>query len=210
MSAAVSAADKAAPSILILGDSLSAGYGMSLEQSWVALLEQRLARYTEEAGYRYEVVNASVSGDTTRGALERLDGILERHQPVVAIIELGANDGLRGIPAAEMQRNLAAIIEKLQHVGSRVVLVPMKMPPNYGSSFTSKFEAVYDTLANKYDLVLSQFILHDVAEHPDLMQDDGIHPTAAAQQKMLDNIWPVLEPILPSQNHPDEEQSQSL
>lgn len=210
MSAAVSAADKAAPSILILGDSLSAGYGMSLEQSWVALLEQRLARYTEEAGYRYEVVNASVSGDTTRGALERLDGILERQQPVVAIIELGANDGLRGIPAAEMQRNLAAIIEKLQHAGSRVVLVPMKMPPNYGSSFTSKFEAVYDTLANKYDLVLSQFILHDVAEHPDLMQDDGVHPTAAAQQKMLDNIWPVLEPILPSQNHTDEEQSQSL
>lgn len=205
-----SAADKASPSILILGDSLSAGYGMPLEQSWVALLEQRLVRHTEEAGYRYEVVNASISGETTRGALARIDSILERQQPAVAIIELGANDGLRGIPSEEMQRNLAGIIEKLQRAGSRIVLVPMKMPPNYGSSFTTRFEAVYDTLANKYDLVLSQFILHDIAEHPELMQDDGIHPTAAAQAKMLDNIWPVLEPILPSQTHADEEQSQSL
>lgn len=170
---------------------------MAIEQSWVTLLERRLGRHKDELGYRYNVVNASISGETTRGARTRLDDILQRVQPTVAIIELGANDGLRGIPSAEMKSNLAAIIEKLQGIGTRVVLVPMKMPPNYGSTFTKKFEGVYEELANEYDVVLSQFILEGISERPELMQDDNIHPKAAAQQKMLDNIWPVLDPILP-------------
>lgn len=178
--------------MLILGDSLSTGYGIPVERGWVALLEQRLS----EAGYRYRLNNASVSGDTTRGALARLDAILERDTPAVAIVELGGNDGLRGIQPAEMQRNLAAIIEKLQAAGARVVLVPMQLPPNYGRAFTEKFESVYTDLAAKHDLTLSRFILAGVAEHPELMQDDGIHPTAGAQQQMLDNIWPTLESIL--------------
>ncbi len=189
----VAADDDTASSILVLGDSLSAGYGISVEQGWVALLEQRL----EASGYRYRVINASISGDTSRGARTRLDDILERHQPAVAIVVLGGNDGLRGIQPDEMQRNLAAIIERLQGAGARVVLVPMKMPPNYGPAFTEKFEHVYEKLANEHDVVLSRFILEDIASHPELMQADGVHPTAEAQSQMLDNIWPVLKPILP-------------
>jgi len=196
---AIAAAER--PSILVLGDSLSTGYGISTTQGWVALLERRL----ETSGYRYRVVNASISGDTSRGALARLDDILQREQPAVAIVELGGNDGLRGIQPAETRRNLAAIIEELQGAGTRVVLVPMKMPPNYGPAFTRKFEDIYSELANEYDVVLSRFILEDIAEHEDLMQDDGIHPTTEAQSRMLDNIWPVLEPILPVQEDQENE-----
>ncbi len=195
--AAASADASEQRTILVLGDSLSAGYGIPMDEGWVALLEQRLAQQAENAGYRYRVINASISGDTSRGARSRLDRILERHKPDVAIIELGGNDGLRGIQPDEMRRNLAVIIENLQDAGARVVLVPMKMPPNYGPAFTKKFEAVYEQLANEYDLVLSQFILHDIAEHPELMQEDGVHPTAEAQSRMLANIWPVLKQILP-------------
>lgn len=184
-------------SILVLGDSLSAGYGIPMEQDWVTLLEQRLAAYAQSSGYRYPVINASISGDTSRGARERLDKLLKRHDPAVAIVELGGNDGLRGIQPDEMRRNLAAIITKLQDDGARVVLVPMQMPPNYGPAFTKKFEQVYVDLANEYDVVLSQFILQGIADNPALMQADGIHPTAAAQPHMLDNIWPVLKPLLP-------------
>lgn len=194
----------------MLGDSLSAGYGLSLEQGWVALLEKRLARHESELGYRYNVINASISGDTTRGALARLDPILRRHEPAVAIVELGANDGLRGIPADEMKQNLAAIIGKLQDDGARVVLVPMKMPPNYGPGFTKKFEGVYEELANEYDLVLSQFLLEGVAKRSELMQDDGIHPTAEAQPIMLDNIWPVLKPILPVRQGSQKEEAEAI
>ena len=189
------------PSILVLGDSLSAGYGIPIEQGWVALLGERL----ETSGYRYRILNASISGDTSRSARARLDDILKREHPAVAIIELGGNDGLRGIQPDEMHRNLAAIIERLQGIGARVVLVPMKMPPNYGPAFTEKFEYVYTELANEYDVVLSRFLLDDIAEHADLMQDDGIHPTAGAQSQMLDNIWPVLEPILPVQANQEPE-----
>jgi len=192
---AVAAGVDTRPSLLVLGDSLSAGYGIPIEQSWVALLEQRL----ETSGHRYRVINASISGDTSRGARTRLDGILRREHPAVAIIELGGNDGLRGIQPDEMRGNLATIIEKLQGTGARVVLVPMKMPPNYGPAFTKKFENVYTELANEYDVVLSRFLLDDIAEHPELMQADGIHPTVEAQSQMLDNIWPVLQPILPVQ-----------
>lgn len=198
------------PSILVLGDSLSAGYGMSMEQSWVSLLEQRLVRHEDELGYRYNVINASISGDTTRGARARIDDILSRHQPAVAIVELGGNDGLRGIQPDEMKRNLAMIIEKLQNAGARVVLVPMKMPPNYGPAFTKKFESVYTELANEYDVVLSQFILEGIAQQRELMQEDNIHPTAAAQAKMLDNIWPVLKPILPVRQNVHQEEAEAI
>lgn len=189
------------PSILVLGDSLSAGYGIPIDQSWVTLLEERL----EASGYRYRVLNASISGDTSRGALARLDDILKREHPAVAIIELGGNDGLRGIQPDELRRNLAAIIERLQDTGARVVLVPMKMPPNYGPAFTEKFEDVYTGLANEYDVVLSRFLLEDIADDPELMQDDGIHPTAEAQSQILNNIWPVLKPILPAQANQEAE-----
>jgi len=192
-------------SILVLGDSLSAGYGIPMEQGWVTLLEQRLADCAQPSGYRYPVINASISGDTSRGARARLDKLLERHDPAVAIVELGGNDGLRGIQPDEMRRNLAAIIGKLQDDGARVVLVPMKMPPNYGPAFTKKFERVYVDLANEYDVVLSQFILEGIADNPALMQDDGIHPTAAAQPRMLDNIWPVLKPLLPVERESQDE-----
>lgn len=185
----------------MLGDSLSAGYGIPIDQSWVTLLEERL----EASGYRYRVLNASISGDTSRGALARLDDILKREHPAVAIIELGGNDGLRGIQPDELRRNLAAIIERLQDTGARVVLVPMKMPPNYGPAFTEKFEDVYTGLANEYDVVLSRFLLEDIADDPELMQDDGIHPTAEAQSQILNNIWPVLKPILPAQANQEAE-----
>lgn len=176
------------PSILVLGDSLSAAYGIPDERGWVRLLDQRL----EQSGCNYRIVNASVSGDTSHAALSRLDPILERGTPAVAVIELGANDGLRGIHPDEMQKNLASIIEKLRDVDTSIVLVPMKMPPNYGSAFTEKFEAVYTLLAEKYDLMLSRFILADIANHPEMMQDDGLHPTASAQRRMLDNVWDAL------------------
>ena len=192
-------------SILVLGDSLSAGYGIPMEQGWVTLLEQRLADYTQPSGYRYPVINASISGDTSRGARARLDKLLERHDPAVAIVELGGNDGLRGIQPDEMRRNLAAIIRQLQDDGARVVLVPMKMPPNYGPAFTKKFERVYVELANECDVVLSQFILEGIADNPALMQDDGVHPTAVAQPRMLDNIWPVLKPLLPVERESQDE-----
>lgn len=208
--AAQSADESEQRSILVLGDSLSAGYGIPMDEGWVALLEQRLAQQAEDSGYRYRVINASISGDTSRGMRSRLDRILERYKPDVAIIEIGGNDGLRGIQPDEMRRNLATIIETLQNAGARIVLVPMKMPPNYGPAFTQKFEAVYDQLANEYDLVLSQFILHDIAEHPELMQEDGIHPTAEAQSRMLANIWPVLKQILPLPGAADKQPTEPL
>ncbi|MEX2488418.1 MAG: arylesterase [Pseudomonadales bacterium] len=187
-------------SILVLGDSLSAAYGMESGQGWVTLLEQRLAQCAQDrAGYRYPVINASVSGDTTRGARARLADILARHTPAITIVELGGNDGLRGIAPAEMQRNLGAIIEQLQAVGSDVILVPMQIPPNYGPVFTEKFAAVYTDLAKQYDIALSRFILEGIALDENLMQDDGIHPTAAAQPMMLEHIWSSLQPLLEQQ-----------
>ncbi len=202
LSSAVLAADgtgasrsKAAglPSLLVLGDSLSAGYGMRVESGWVALLEERLA----QAGHDYHVINASISGETTHGALNRLDSLLEREDPDIVIIELGGNDGLRGIQPAVMKENLNNIIEQLRSEGANVVLVPMRMPPNYGPAFSKKFETVYAELAEEHDIVLSRFILDDIALQSSLMQSDGIHPTAKAQTIMLDNIWPAIKQVLP-------------
>ncbi len=178
--------------ILILGDSLSAAYGIDLHQSWVSLLRGRLDR----AGYRYEVINASISGDTTHGANTRLDSILNEITPDITIVELGGNDGLRGIPVEEIRANLSAIIEKATAAGSHVVLVEMLLPPNYGSVYVEKFAGIYKSLALRDNVTLTRFILDNIADNPDLMQNDGIHPTAEAQEMMLDNIWPDLYPLL--------------
>ena len=181
--------------LLVLGDSISSGYGLGLEQGWVYLLQQRLI----DLGYRYEVKNASISGDTTRGARKRLEKILEQQRSHISIVELGGNDGLRGLSLKEMSANLDAIISKLESSGSRVLLVPMRLPPNYGPAYNDRFEALYRNIAKKHDIALTTFILKDVAEHAELMQSDGIHPRAEAQITMLDNIWDSLEPLLARQ-----------
>ena len=181
--------------MLVLGDSISSGYGLGLEQGWVYLLQQRLI----DLGYRYEVKNASISGDTTRGARKRLGKILEQQHAHISIVELGGNDGLRGLSLKEISANLDAIISKLENSGSLVLLVPMRLPPNYGPVYNDRFEALYRDIAEKYDIDLATFILKDVAEHAELMQSDGIHPRAEAQTTMLDNIWDSLQPLLGQQ-----------
>lgn len=178
--------------LLILGDSLSAGYGMRVEQGWVALLAQRVA----EKGYPYRVVNASISGDTSRGALARLDALLEQVQPRVVVVELGGNDGLRGLPLAELRANLGGILARVRAAGAAAVLLPMKLPPNYGPAYTQGFEQIYRDLAAEHGATLGLFILEEIALQPELLQDDRIHPTVAAQPLMLERIWPLLEPLL--------------
>lgn len=182
----------AAPAILVLGDSLSAAYGIRVEQGWVALLQARL----RAKGYGYRVVNASSSGETTGGALARLPRALATHQPAIVIVELGGNDGLRGLPVADIRRNFEAIIRTSQQAGARILLVGMKIPPNYGPAYTRDFQALYGDLARQYRLPSVPFLLEDVAPDENLFQDDGIHPTAAAQVRLLDEVWPHLEPLL--------------
>ena len=175
-----------------MGDSLSAAYGIETEQGWVALLGQRL----ESKGYDWRVVNASVSGDTTAQGLTRLPLELQRHHPAIVILELGANDGLRGLSVTAMQQNLAHMIVLAQKAGAQVLLVGIYLPPNYGPEYTRKFAAVYPRLARKYRLPLVPFLLAGVAEHRDWMQADGLHPLAAAEPRVLANVWLKLEPLL--------------
>ncbi len=183
----------AAPNtILVLGDSLSAGYGVKVDATWVALLEQRLAKQ----GYGYRVVNASISGETTGGARSRLPRALELHKPAVVIIELGGNDGLRGLPLKQVRGNFEYLIETSQAAQAKVVLVGMRMPPNYGAEYANSFHALYGELAKKYDVPLVDFFLDGVALDDSLMQADGIHPNATAQPKLLDNLWPALSKVL--------------
>lgn len=177
------------PTVLILGDSLSAGYGMSEQESWVSLLRDRLAA----RGYGYEVVNASLSGDTTGGGLSRLPRALALHRPAIVIIELGGNDGLRGTPIKVVRGNLAKMIELSREAGAEVILAGMQIPTNYGSRYTQAFSAVYPGLARQYRVELIEFFLARVALDMSLIQPDGIHPTAEAQPLLLDNVWPVLE-----------------
>jgi acyl-CoA thioesterase-1 len=181
-----------APTILVLGDSLSAGYGLKVDATWVALLEQRLAKQ----GYGYRVVNASISGETTGGARSRLPRALELHKPAVVIIELGGNDGLRGLPLKQVRSNFEYLIETSQAAHAKVVLVGMRMPPNYGAEYANSFHALYGELAKKYDVPLVNFFLQGVAHDDSLMQADGIHPNATAQPKLLDNLWPALNKVL--------------
>ncbi|MBI2969289.1 MAG: arylesterase [Gammaproteobacteria bacterium] len=178
--------------ILVLGDSLSAGYGISVDRGWVSLLQERL----EEKGYRYRVLNASISGDTSSGARARLNGLLKDGPPDISVVELGGNDGLRGISLEELGRNLDDIVGRLLDAGSRVLLLPMKLPPNYGPVYTQGFERLYRDLAAEHDVVVGAFILKDIVLNAELMQDDGIHPRAEAQPIILDRVWSVLEPML--------------
>lgn len=178
--------------ILVLGDSLSAGYGVKVDATWVALLQRRLAA----EGYGHRVINASVSGETTGGARTRLPRALELHKPAIVVVELGGNDGLRALPVKQVRGNFEAIIEQCQAAGAQVVLVGMRMPPNYGAEYADSFHALYGELARKYQLPLLDFFLDGVALDDTLMQADGIHPTAAAQPKLLDNLWPVLAKVL--------------
>jgi Lysophospholipase L1 and related esterases len=180
------------PTILILGDSLSAGYGVDAKATWVALLERRLA----EEGYEYRVVNASASGETTGGARARLPRALEVHRPSVVVLELGGNDGLRGLPLGQIEANLNELIEHSRAAGAKVVLLGMRIPPNYGAAYAERFHALYRTLAEKHGVELVDFFLEGVAQDESLMQDDGIHPSAAAQRKLLDNAWPALRAAL--------------
>jgi acyl-CoA thioesterase-1 len=180
------------PIILVLGDSLSAGYGFSVDRGWVALLDKRLA----EKGYRYAVHNASVSGDTSRGALSRLPDLLDRIAPRITIVELGGNDGLRGIALDEIETSLRSIVRTLARAGSAVLLIPIEIPPNYGPAYTSGLAAIYAALDAEPGVTLASFLLDGVALDPALMQDDGIHPVAEAQPRILDNVWPHLEPLL--------------
>jgi acyl-CoA thioesterase I len=183
----------ASPStILVFGDSLSAAFGMRAEQGWVALLTQRL----QSQGYGYAIVNASVGGETSAGGLERLPRALELHQPSLVILELGANDGLRGLPVSAMRDNLAAMVRLAHAAGARVLLVGIRIPPNYGPRYTEEFARIFPELANQYHLPLVPFLLEKVALDPALMQADGMHPNPAGEPRILDTVWPYLKPLL--------------
>ena len=180
------------PSLLVLGDSLSAGYGIPVTHGWVSLLQRRL----DEQGYPQRVVNASISGETTRGARERIEKLLSEHQPQIVIIELGGNDGLRGLSLAEMRRNLVALTSRARSASAQVLLIEMRLPPNYGHEYTRLFQYVFHEVAADTGATLTPFILDDIADQTDLMQADGIHPRVEAQPAMLENIWPKIEALL--------------
>ncbi len=184
--------DASTTSILVFGDSLSAAYGIPQQRGWVSLLQQRL----QQEGRPYQVANASISGETTSGGLSRIAGALQAHRPDILLIELGANDGLRGLPIADMQNNLKQMIEAGLQAKARVVLVGMMIPPNYGPRYTSEFNETYIKLAKQYKLPLVPFLLADVAGKPELNQDDRLHPTADAQPLVLENVWKILKPEL--------------
>lgn len=181
-----------AGTLLVVGDSLSAAYGIDVQSGWVTLLQQRL----DAQGSRYKVVNASISGDTTAGGLARLPQALAAQRPEIVIIELGGNDGLRGLPLTQMKNNIAAMITKARAQGARVLLVGIYLPPNYGRQYLERFRAVYRDLAAQYSVPLVPFLLDGVATQSNLMQADGIHPTAEAQPTILENIWSHLRPLL--------------
>ena len=181
-----------AGTILVYGDSLSAAYGIAEERSWVALLETRLKREKTD----YSVANASISGETTSGGLSRLQKVLERHKPSITVIELGANDGLRGLPVAEMRKNLAAMILATKAASSRVLLVGVKMPPNYGQDYNRAFDAAYVELAKEHKTGLVPFFFEGFADKREYYQPDNLHPTAAAQPILLENVWKALKPML--------------
>jgi acyl-CoA thioesterase-1 len=179
-------------SILVVGDSLSAAYGIPRQKGWVALLEERLKREQQD----YSVVNASISGETTGGGRVRLKPLLERYQPAIVILELGANDGLRGMPVAEIKGNLAASIREAQVVNARVLLVGVKLPPNYGEDYTKAFDAIFAELAKTHRTALVPFLLEDFAGKSEFFLPDRIHPTASAQPLMLERVWRALRPLL--------------
>jgi len=190
---AVRPALAAQQTLLMVGDSISAAYGMSLEQGWVALLEKKISTFHPD----YTVVNASISGETTAGALFRLPALLEQHQPDVVVIELGGNDGLRGYPIKSLRENLTTMTRLSQAAGAEVIIVNMEIPPNYGGRYTSGFRESFSKVAEETGSTLAPFLLDGIATRKDLMQNDGIHPNVSAQVKLLDNFWPTLQSFLP-------------
>jgi acyl-CoA thioesterase I len=189
--AAVGAAEK---SILVLGDSISAAYGMGQRRGWVALLEERL----KEERPDYSVVNASVSGETTSGGRARIEAALAKHRPAVVIVQLGGNDGLRGLPVSQMKDNLGGIIERSQKGGARVLLVGVRMPPNYGPQYTEAFESAYANLSKEYKTALVPSLMEGFGERLEFFQPDRIHPNEAAQPVMADRVWQALRALLGS------------
>jgi len=180
------------PVLLILGDSLSAGYGMDSDRSWVHLLELRL----NDTGHTYQILNSSISGDTTQGGLARLPRLLDRYQPRIVIIELGANDGLRGINPGITRANMTSMVQSSQQSGAKVLLAGIKLPPNYGADYIEQFESMYADIAREYDTLLVPFFMDGVVFKPGLLQADGIHPNEKGQPVLLENVWQVLEPAL--------------
>ena len=180
------------PTILVFGDSISAGFGINPERGWAALLQSKL----KSEGYGEQVINASVSGETTEGGLARLPRALALHHPGIVIIELGGNDGLRALPVDQMRANLAQMAALCTAAGARVLLLGMQIPPNYGPEYTQQFRSSYASVAREKNLPLVPFLLNGVALNPQLMQADGIHPNELGQPKLLDNVWPALKPLL--------------
>ena len=198
--AALPAARAEAPVILVFGDSISAGYGLPrVDEGWVALLQARL----REQGYGYDVVNASVSGETTEGGLARLPRALSLHHPQIVILELGGNDGLRALPISTLRFDLSRMIDLATAARARVLLLGMRIPPNYGASYTAQFSAVYSDLEANRHVPTVPFLLDGIALDAGLMQADGIHPDRAGQPRLLENVWPVLQPLLRKAPHLD-------
>ena len=182
----------ATKTLLIVGDSLSAAYGIDVSAGWVAQLQQRLIQNNMD----YKVVNASISGDTTANGLARLPKLLDAHHPRIVVIELGGNDGLRGLSLPEMQHNIKAMIDKATVHGAKVLLLGIRLPPNYGKTYTERFHRVYDDIAGESKVPLAPFILEGIATDRALMQADGLHPDAQAQKKVLENVWAELQSML--------------
>jgi acyl-CoA thioesterase I len=183
---------RAAETILVLGDSISAGYGLAQGEGWVALLESRIQR--DKLDYR--VVNASISGETTLGGLNRIPAALKEHQPAVVIVALGANDGLRGNPLEQTRRNLIAIVQACRKAGAKVVIAGMRIPPNYGAVYTRRFEGLFAEVARQQNVSLVPFMLQGFADDRSMFQADGLHPVAGAQSRILDNVYHRLRPLM--------------
>ena len=190
--AAAGAAPASTPNVVVLGDSISAGYGLPAGSGWVVLLGEKL----RQTGYGYRVVNASVSGETTAGARARLAHVLDLHRPAVVLVELGGNDGLRGLPIAQTRDNLDAIVAKVQDSGAVAIIIGMRMPSNYGPLYTQQFAALYGEVARARHAPLVPFLLAAIADEDANFQPDRIHPVAAVQPQLLGTVWPVLEPVL--------------
>jgi acyl-CoA thioesterase-1 len=185
-------AAEAQPVLLVYGDSLSAGYGLPQGKGWVDLLARRLAA----EGFDYRVINASVSGETTLGGANRIDAAMTQHQPAIVIIELGGNDGLRGLPLAATRQKIEKMVKTARSKRAQPLLVGMQLPPNYGTAYTEKFQALFAQIAQEQKVPLVPFMLAGFGEKREYFQPDGIHPTVEAQTLILDNIWPVLRPML--------------
>lgn len=191
LTTAASLTNKQHPVILVMGDSLSAAYNIPTQTGWVSLLQERLSQQTA-----WQVVNASISGETTNGGVTRLPALLRQHQPNIVLIELGANDGLRGLPPTLITNNLEKMIQLSQESGAQVILLGILLPPNYGPAYLTQFESIYPKLAKQHQLSLVPFLLEGVADKPELMQEDRLHPTAQAQPLILETVWLELEALL--------------